>query len=237
MAVRIVAGAAGRLSFQEALRSLQRFDDERGLTKPAVPVESFSRKLAEGNALIAHEEITSAGIVDFAVRSGNAKRRLHVALRADGNEIAITDLGEIHRRIERPFVVGVSVVHRGDVALGWTMAHLAVDAWLAEFAMGGRWVAGIEFVQLAGVADRAIRLVGGGGIGIFPMEEVGAWASGIVDDLPEVHPLLGGGVVLNRKNLDFAIGQFRGVGLLPLRSDGVVDGVGVPPAVRLFDGE
>src|ERR1700756_1934232 len=86
--VRVVACTATRRGFLETLRALESLDDKCGLAEAAVLVEPFARKFAEGNHRVAQEECAGGGIVQFAVRPGCANRRLHVALSADGHEIA-----------------------------------------------------------------------------------------------------------------------------------------------------
>ena len=143
MAVRIVAIRASHFALHEALRALQGFDYEGRLTESPVLVEAFSRKFGKGNALGAHKEFAGSRIIDFAVRPGGTQSGLHMALRANGDEIAIVNLREIHRRIDRPFVVGLAILDRSDMAPRGTVAHLAVNPWLAKFAVNGRRIAGV----------------------------------------------------------------------------------------------
>ena len=87
------------------------------------------------------------------------------------------------------------------------------------------------------MANRAIRLVRGGGIEVFPIAQIGARTAGVVNDLPEIDPLLCNDVVLNRKYFDLTVRKLRRIGLLPLRANRVVDWIIVPTAIGLSDGE
>ena len=83
------------------------------------------------------------------------------------------------------------------------------------------------------MADRADRLIARGVIKFLPCARVGPLTSRAINDLPEIHPLFEQDVVLNRKDVDFAVGKSGSVGLLPFGADCVVDGVRVPLAVGL----
>ncbi len=132
VAVRIMASAATHLSLPEALRTLERFDNERGLAKPAVLVETLTGEISEWNPGILAEEMIGGQIIQFARRSRRTNRRLHVALGADAYEITIANVLEIDRRIERllRFVIARRQIH--DVLQRGAMAHLAIDARLLE---------------------------------------------------------------------------------------------------------
>src|SRR5579859_3888102 len=84
-----------------------------------------------------------------------------------------------------------------------SMAHLAIDAGLAERrGLGLHRRAGETL--LAGMAGRAIKLVGGPWNHLVEARDIGARRVGRVDDLPVVHPAPLEGVVLQREDLDLA---------------------------------
>src|SRR5579883_2905661 len=57
------------------------------------------------------------------------------------------------------------------------------------------------------MTDRAIHLVVGPNAHLAPLMQVGAWASGRVNELPEVHPTPEPHIILNGKNLNLAVRQ------------------------------
>ena len=94
------------------------------------------------------------------------------------------------------------------------MAHLTVDAWLLELDMIDVETSTVYVSQLTRMAHGANCLIAGRGIELLPGPRVGAFTSRTVYHLPEIYPLLAQHVVLNRKYVDFAVGKFRGIGLL-----------------------
>ena len=127
-----MASAAAHLSLPETLRTFEGFDNERGLAKPAVLVETLAGEISERNSGTLAEEMIGGQIIQFTPRSRRTNRRLHVALCADVYEITIANVAEIHRRFERllRFVIARRQVH--DVLQRGAMAHLAIDARLPE---------------------------------------------------------------------------------------------------------
>ena len=69
-----------------------------------------------------------------------------------------------------------------------------------------------------------------GRIGIQPrkVNHVPALRLGGINHLPKRHPTFFQPVVLEGEDLDLPAGEARGVGLLPLRADGVVNPVAMP---------
>src|SRR5580692_8117272 len=103
VSVRIVTGSAAHLSLPKTLRPFQRFHDEGGLTEAPVLVKAHSGELAERNAWISWEELTSAGIIQLTAGAGGTDRGLPVALPANAVEIAVAQIMKIHWRIQRCF--------------------------------------------------------------------------------------------------------------------------------------
>src|SRR5688572_13999043 len=117
------------------------------------------------------------------------------------------------------------------------MTHFAIDAWLAEFEMVRFETTPFRISQLAGVAHSAVGLVAGDGTERLKRPDIGAGRTLRIDNLPEVQPSLVQHVVLNRKNVNLPVGQPRGVGLLPLGTNRVVDGIAHPRSTVGFDFE
>ena len=168
MAVRIVASAATHLSFPEALRTLQCFDNERGLAKSAVLVETLAGEISKRNPQTLAEEMIGGQIVQFARWPRRTNRRLHVALRADAYEITIANVAEIYRRIERLLRFVIPRRHIHDVLQRGAMAHLAIDARLLELQIVRLKTATLHIAQLAGMTNGADGLVAGRGTQFFP---------------------------------------------------------------------
>src|SRR5712671_6223503 len=115
------------------------------------------------------------------------------------------------------------------------VAHLAADSGLFEFNVINVETSAFDIPQLAGVTHCANSLVVGRVVEFLPGAGIGALASRPVNDLPEIDPLLLEHVVLNGKNVNLAIRQLGGVGLLKLRADCVIDRIAVPFAIGLPD--
>src|SRR5262245_16670765 len=113
------------------------------------------------------------------------------------------------------------------------MAHLAVDAALAEMAARGLLDPIVES-QLAGVAGRARRLINRAFRDRMKPRDIRSLRAGRIDDPPIVEP--GGSIpaVLNRKHQNARIGQASRIGLLPFRSDDVIDRIAIPPGRFAF---
>src|ERR1035437_2663587 len=214
--MRIVTGSAAHLSLLEALRPLQRFHDECGLTEAPVLVKPDPRKLAERNAGIVQEKLTRARIVQFTMGAGGTDRGLHVTLRADANEIAVTSIVEIHRRGNGSLRVKLGRGHVRKVLRRRTVTHLTVNAWLSKLHIFHVEAAVFYISQLAGVTDGADGLIAGGSAEFLPGAQISAFAGGTIDDPPVIDPPFLQGAVLDWKDMDLAVGQLGGIGLLEL---------------------
>src|SRR6185312_5691784 len=131
--MRIVATGALRRSFAEAGGSSERFGNKSGLAEPAVFVECAPRELVVRPDLKCSGETSAfCGIVHFASRSHFTDRRLAVALGADPDGLAITDLREIDWTIQRGLGLTMAGLHLLDVPCRWPMAHFTIDTWLKK---------------------------------------------------------------------------------------------------------
>src|SRR6266550_3127616 len=131
--MRIMAIPAAYFCLLETLRAFQRFNYERCLPKPPVFVKALSGELAERLPQAVSEELSRRNIIQFTVGPRIADCRLHVALRANGDELSAVDLVEIHRWIQRFLRMVVMLTHFYNVTTGRTMTHLAIDSGLLEF--------------------------------------------------------------------------------------------------------
>src|ERR1017187_226262 len=214
--MRIVTGSAAHLSLLKALRPLQRFHDERGLTEAPVLVKPNPRKLAERNAGTVREKLTRARIVQFTMGAGGTDRGLHVTLRADANEIAVTSIVEIHWRVNGSLRIRLVRGHVRNMLRRRTVTHLTVNAWLSKLHIVHVEAAAFYISQLAGVADGADSLIAGGSAEFLPRTQIGAFTRGTIDDPPVIDPPFLQGAVLDWKDMNLAVGQLSGVGLLEL---------------------
>jgi len=132
MRVRVVASATTRLSFPEALRTLERLNNKCCLPKSPVFIKTFAGKVTKWNPEAIAEEPSGWQIIQFTGRASSTNRRLHVTLRANANEVTTAHIMEIHWRIER--LLGLVVAHRpiNKMLKRRPMAHFAIDARLAE---------------------------------------------------------------------------------------------------------
>src|ERR1700739_3273063 len=168
MAMRIVTGSAIHLPPLEALRPLQCFHNECGLTEASVLVKSDPRKFAERNAGIFREDLARARIVQCAMGAGSTDRGLHVTLRADADEVAVTQVVKIHRRFNRSLRIRLVRGHIYNMLHGGAVTHLAVNARLFIFHILHVEAAALYISQLARMADRADGLIAGGRAEFLP---------------------------------------------------------------------
>src|ERR1700722_5821901 len=85
------------------------------------------------------------------------------------------------------------------------------------------------------MTDGAVYLVVCRVIQFLPTVGVGTLATGDVNDLPVIHPLLLDRAVLNGKDMNLSIWQCCGIALLPFGPDGVIHRIRMPSPIRLFD--
>src|SRR5437868_13944064 len=98
MTVGIMAGSATYSSFLVTLRALQRFHHEGRLAEAAVFVKALTGKFSKRLAQHVAKKLCISGIVQFAGCAGLANGGLHVALRADGNELSVVYSVKGYRR-------------------------------------------------------------------------------------------------------------------------------------------
>ncbi len=235
VAVGIVAASATGVALAEALGALECLDHKGGLAEAAVFVEALAGELAEGHGSVAQEESPRARIVQFAGGTCRMHVRLQVTLRADADEVTVVEAIELDRRIERVLTVDLTRGYDRDVGRGGPVAHLAANTRFAEDKIVSVEAAAFDIPKLAGMTDGAVRLVVRIDAELLPVVRVGSSGALAVDNLPVVHPALLNGAVLNREDVNLFVRQGCGVGLLPFGADDVVDRIGMPAAIRLFD--
>src|SRR5438309_1740306 len=209
-----MASPAAYFGFLETLRAFQRLNDERCLPKPPVFVEALSGELAERLPQAVSEELSRRNIIQFTVGPRLANRRLHMALRANGDRLSAVDLVEIYRWIQRFLRMVVMLTHFCHVSTGRAVTHLAIDSGFLEFHVIDVETRALDVPQLAGMAHRANCLIAGRGVESLPGARVSALASRTVNHFPKINPLLVLHVVLNREYVDFSVRQFRSIRLL-----------------------
>src|SRR2546427_3004814 len=154
-----MAGSAAHLALLETLRSLKGLDNEGRLTEAAILVKANSGEFAKRDTRISDEELARSGIVQLASRTRCADCRLHVALSADTNEVPVTHIMEVHRRIKwlfrKRFIPGPlpDVLHRR------TTAQFAVNSRLLEFHILHVKTAILHVFQLAVMTNSANGLI------------------------------------------------------------------------------
>src|SRR5207302_1535776 len=123
---------------------------------------------------------------------------------------------KIHRRFDRSLRIRLVRGHVSNMLRRRTVTHLTVNAWLSKLHIFHVEAAVFYISQLAGVADGADGLIAGGSAEFLPRTQIGAFTRGAVDDLPVIDPPFLQGAVLDWKDMDLAVGQSSGVGLLEL---------------------
>lgn len=123
-----------------------------------------------------------------------ANGRLGMALGTD------LDIAAVIHLLETPF--GGTPFGVGG---GWAVTHFAIYAGLEKALV----------LSLAGMAGRAVLLIGGNIAHAVEIAELGADGIGRVDHLPVVDPFAFELVVLQGEDVEITVGSFGGVGLLP----------------------
>src|SRR5579863_9352315 len=201
--VRLMAVSAMRLSFAKTRRAPECFDDERGFTKPAVFVERPPGNVGIGTAEISWWKCGALRcVVQFTVRARLPQSRLRVALAANRDIIARTNVAKVGGRVSRAVSRAAPRGHGEHVILSGSVAHLAIDATLAKFVVMGARRTGLGDTQLAGVARRTVGLISGGGIELIEAGDLSAPGTRRIDHLPVVDPFLFNCAVLDRKHVD-----------------------------------
>ena len=172
MAVRIMAIPAAHLALFETLGALERFDDEGSLAESAILVEAFAGELRKRNSLIAYEELATGRIIQFAMRTWGANRRLHVTLRTDCDKIAVPDSVEIDWRVKRIRQIKFSLGHLRDVLSRRSVTSFTIDSRLLKLQILQLKASALDVPQLAGVADGANGLIAGRAVQLLPGTQI-----------------------------------------------------------------
>src|ERR1017187_8916065 len=122
--------------------------------------------------------------------------------------------------------------HSGPMPSRWPVAHFAIDARFPEDEHPRIRRARIGGMQQAGVAWSAIGLIVRANAHGMKQVWVSALGSRRIDDPPVVDPGTLPLVVLDREYVDLPVRQLRGIGLLPLRPDRIVNGIALPCPAR-----
>src|SRR5580704_7895037 len=216
VSVRIVTSSAAHLSSLETLRPLQSFHDEGGLTEAPVFVKADPGELTERNAGITREEPARARIVQLTAGARGTDRGLHVTLRTDADEIAVAQVVEIYRRVNRSLRIRLVCGHVHDMLRRRAVTHLAANARLFEFHIVHIEAAASYISELAGVANGADGLIAGGRAELLPSGQIAAFTVGAVNDFPIIDPPFLQCTVLDWKDMNLAAGQPGSIGLLEL---------------------
>src|SRR6266702_1231677 len=115
------------------------------------------------------------------------------------------------------------------------MAHLTSDSGLSKLQAVRRQSAACRISELTCMAYGALILITCRAIESLEVIRVRALCSGSVERSPVINPSLLNQAVLNRKDMNLAIGQFGCVRLLPFGSDRVIDRIAMPGSVGLPD--
>src|SRR5262245_17110460 len=111
------------------------------------------------------------------------------------------------------------------------MAHFTVDARFAELQIVSLKSVTSPVLELAGMTDGAIGLIAGGFGEFLEIPDISALRVLRIDNLPKVNPATMKQAVLKRENVNLAIGQPRGISLLPLRANRVIDLIANPASI------
>src|SRR5215831_856181 len=189
MAVRIVACHTTHAALFEALGTLQRLHHKRRLPKASIFVKALSRELPVRLAQTGGRKVSRRNIVQFPVGPGSSNGGLHMTLRANRDRRLTFDFLKVDGWAQGILRVVAFLVRFHDVLAGRAVAHFAIDFGLLEFYMIDGETFALCVSQLAGMAYRAVSLITGCGIQLFPVVRIRALASRSVNHSPKVNPL------------------------------------------------